>query len=116
MVAGFAVVTTLVVVVVPSVVVVVVVVVAAVVVIVVVAGVVEVLVAVGAVVVSGLVLFVVVAFASFGTHLFCSVSNLQQAAYQGFLPSLPLQYLGEGLPSLQTAPGHPRGCLLPFTD
>ena len=42
---------------------------------------------------------------------------MQQAAHHGCDPSeFPPQYLQEGLPSVQTAPGHPRGKVGPFID
>ena len=41
--------------------------------------------------------------------------HVQQFDHQGYLASLT-QYSFEGLPSIQTAPGHPTPCSIPFMD
>ena len=54
----------------------------------------------------------------FGIAVFgrqCPAYHVQQFDHQGYLASLT-QYSLEGLPSIQTAPGHPTPCSIPFMD
>jgi len=51
---------------------------------------------------------------AFGTHW--PPAHVQQAAHQGYFPSFPLQYDSDALPPENTAPGQPRGHVIPFMD